>query len=315
MVNFRTTAFWRLTLLCLILTSTVTLGAVAKTGPWHKYENKYFVVYSDASEKDVSQLLEDLENFRAAVIQLNGSRVPEGSVKTRVIIFRSKEQYRETVHRDSIDAYTVGIQGVPHIVMSAEGASEWSRTTIRHEFNHVLQGYSGALLPLWYFEGFAEFMSGMTFRNKNTRFVVGGSPRRTKSREPFVDWDELISDEFSFDQVSSSAQASNAYFQSGLLVRYLWSGDSFAHNEGLDKYLALYSQGETSTDAFSEAFGESANEMGSRIYKQYGNRFDTKVYVFLPESQDHNFVRSAVALDTVTKFVDELKALGHEQLN
>jgi len=315
MVNFRATAFCSLALLRLILTSTVTLDAVAKTRPWHKYENEYFVAYSDASEKDVRQLLGDLENFRAAVIQLNGSRVPEGSVKTRVIIFRSKEQYRETVHRDSIDAYTVGIEGVPHIVMSADGTSEWLRMTIRHEFSHVLQGYSGALLPLWYFEGFAEVMSGMTFRNKNTDFVVGGSSRRTKSREPFVDWGELISDEFSFDQISSSAQASNAYFQSGLLVRYLWSGDDFAHNESLDKYLALYSQGETSTDAFSEAFGESANEMGSRIYEQYRNRFDTRAHQFLPESQDHNFVRSAVALDTVVKFVDELKALGREQLN
>jgi hypothetical protein len=315
MVNFRATAFWSLALLCLILTSTVTLDAVAKTRPWHKYENKHFVAYSDASEKDVRRLLEDLESFRAAVIQLNGSRVPEGSVKTRVIIFRSKEQYRETIHRDSIDAYTVGIQGAPHIVMSADGMTEWTRTTIRHEFNHVLQGYSGAQLPLWYFEGFAEFMSGITFRNKNTEFVVGGSSKRKKSQEPFVDWDRLISDEFNFDQISSSAQASNAYLQSGLLVRHLLLGDDFSHNEGLNKYLTLYSQGETSTNAFSEAFGESANEMGSRIYKQYRNRFDTRAHQFLPESQDHNFVRSAVGLDTVVEFVDELKTLDREQSN
>ena len=315
MVNFRATAFWRLASHCLVLATSVSLGAVEEVRPWHKYENKYFEGYSDASEKDVRQLLEELENFRAAVIQLNGSRIPDDSVKTRVIIFDSKKRYRETIHRDSIDAYTVGIQGVPHIVMSAERMSEWSRITIRHEFNHVLQGYSGALLPLWYFEGFAEFMSGMAFRNKNTEFVVGGASGRTKSREPFVDWDKLISDEFSFDQISSSAQASNAYFQSGLLVRYLWLGDNFAHNEGLNKYLTLYSQGEPSTDAFSEAFGESANEMGSRIYKKYRNRIDTKVSQFLPDSQDHNFVRSAVALDLVVDFEDELKAIDHNRSN
>jgi hypothetical protein len=312
MVNFRATAFWMLAPLLMLATS-VSLGAAEEVRPWYKYENKYFEAYSDASEKDVRQLLEDLENFRAAVIQLNGSRVPEGSVKTRVIIFRSKEQYRGTINRDSIDAYTVGIQGVPYIVMSTEGMSEWSRITIRHEFNHVLQGYSGALLPLWYFEGFAEFMSGMTFRNKNTEFVVGGSSGRRKSHEPLVDWDKLISDEFRFDQISSSAQASNAYFQSGLLVRYLWLADDFAHKEGLNKYLALYSEGETSTDAFSEVFGESANEMGSRVYKQYRKRFDAKARKFLPESQDHNFVRSAVALDTVVEFVDELNAIDRGQ--
>ncbi len=106
MVNFRATAFWRLASLCLILVTSVSLGAVEEVRPWHKYENKYFEAYSDASEKDVRQLLEELENFRAAVIQLNGSRVPDGSAKTRIIIFESKTRYRETIHRDSIDAYT-----------------------------------------------------------------------------------------------------------------------------------------------------------------------------------------------------------------
>jgi hypothetical protein len=128
-----------------------------------------------------------------------------------------------------------------------------------------------------------------------------------------VNWDNLISDEFSFDQISSSTQASNAYFQSGLLVRYLKLGDNFAHNEGLNKYPTLYSQGETSTDAFSEVFGESANEMGQRIYKQYRKQLYAKARQFLPESQDHNFVPSVVALDTVVKFVDALKAIDHGQ--
>jgi len=313
MINCRATAYRKLASLCLIWATSVAFGAAEEARPWHKYENKYFEAYSDASEKDVRELLKDLENFRAAVIQLNGSRVPDGSAKTRIVIFESKTRYRETIHRDSIDAYTVGIQGIPHIVMSAEEKSEWLRITIRHEFNHVLQGYNGAVLPLWYFEGFAEFMSGITFRNKNTEFVVGGSSGRKKSNEPFVDWDNLISDEFSFDQIASSAQASNAYFQSGLLVRYLWLGDDFARHDDLNKYLTLFSQGETSTDAFSEAFGESANEMGSRIYKKNRKRLDVKAHQFLPDSRDHDFVRSAVALDTVVEFVDELKAIDRER--
>ena len=315
MDKFRAICFWGLTSFCLMLKASGSLGATEEVSPWHKYENTYFEVYSDASEKDVRQLLEELENFRAAVIQLHGTGVPDGTAKTRVIVFGSKTRYRETIHRDSIDAYTVGIRGVPHIVMSAEGMSDWSRTTIRHEYNHVLQGYSGDLLPLWYFEGFAEFMSGMTFRNNNNEFIVGSSSGRKKSQGPLVDWDVLISDGFRFDEIPSDSQASNAYFQSGLLVRYLWMGDNLAHREGLRKYLTLFSQGKTSTEAFWEAFGESASEMGPRIYRKYRRRFRANARRFLPNSRDHNFIRSAVALETIISLIDELKSINREQSN
>ncbi len=57
---------------------------------WFKYENAYFEAYSDAREKKVRELLDDLENFRAAVLQVGNFKVPDGAPKTEVMIFLSK---------------------------------------------------------------------------------------------------------------------------------------------------------------------------------------------------------------------------------
>ncbi len=38
----------------------------------------------------------------------------------------------------------------------------------------------GARLPPWYVEGYAEFMSGMTFSEENTEFIIGDYPGRAK---------------------------------------------------------------------------------------------------------------------------------------
>ncbi len=309
MSNVKATAFWMLNSLCILLATAITSDLAAKDKPWYKYENDYFEAYSDASEKKVRQLLEELENFRAAVIQINGGSVPDGAVKTQVVIFNSKRQFRETIDKDWIDGYAVGIRGVPYIVMTARGLSEWSRTTIRHEFTHVLQGYSDARSPPWYVEGFAEFMSGMTFLNKNTEFIIGDFPGRSKARVSFLDWNELISDDFDFHQIDSSAKASNAYLQSWLLVHYLTLGDNWAHNKDFLEYLTLYSQGEKSTDSFSKVFDESASEMGPRVYKQYTKRFIPVILNFLPGSQDQDFVRTQAAPDIETEIIDDLKSI------
>jgi hypothetical protein len=315
MANFKATTSSLYLLLSLFLITAVATDAAAKERAWYKYENDYFEAFSDASEKSVRRLLEELENFRAAVIQMNGNRVPDGAVKTQVVIFDSKKQFGETISIDSVDAYATGIRGVPHIVMSAGRISKWSRTTIRHEFVHVLQGYSSSRLPPWYVEGFAEFLSGMTFRDENTRFTIGDYPGRAKARSSLVDWEELISDDFDFHQISSAEKASNAYLQSWMLVHYLTLGDEQAHNRGLLEYLTLYNRGAASVSTFAEVFGESADEMGPRISKQYGRRFYPLVVNFLPGYQDHDFERMLVDPSIAAEIIDDLKAADRERSN
>ncbi|MBT8067043.1 MAG: hypothetical protein KJO09_07360 [Gammaproteobacteria bacterium] len=294
---------WRLALVGILLAVSATLDAAEKPKPWYKYENSFFEVYSDVSERKVRRLLDDLECFRAAIILLDGSSVPEGSPRTRVIIFGDDGIFRQTIGFESIDGYTVGIEGVPHIVMAAPKVSDWSKVTIRHEFAHVLQGYSGDDVPQWYFEGRPEFLSGVTFGRKNTGYAFGGIPKRQTAVEHFVEWDALVADGFSFSAVETSQQASNAYFQASLLVRHL----VLERKDELGEYLALYAQGVSSSEAFVSVFGESAGEMGPRIYAQYERDEFDDMQQFLPDLRDRAFEQTLVGSETVAALVDELK--------
>jgi hypothetical protein len=281
----------------------------AKEKPWYKYENQYFEAYSDASEKKVMRLLRELENFRAAVMQLQGNRIPVDASKTQVVIFNSRNQYKETIANDSIVAYAATIGDVPYMVMSVSGDPSTSLSNIRHEFTHVLQGYRDSRSPPWYEEGFAEFMSGMKFRANDTEMIVGNFPGRFLVPVGLLDWDELISDDFGFHQISSDKKASNAYVQSWLLVHYLTLGDGMAHNKGLVQYLTRYSRGESSVETFLDVFGEAANTLGPRALRQYSTRFNTLVLEFQSGSQDFDFDRREVSPDVIAVIVSDLKTV------
>ena len=63
--------------------------AIAREKPWYKYENSHFEAYSNEQERLTKKLLVELENFRAAVLQVANIEAPAGTPKTQVIIFAS----------------------------------------------------------------------------------------------------------------------------------------------------------------------------------------------------------------------------------
>jgi hypothetical protein len=306
MINTLMTPSWKCVVVALVLASTAAVAGEAIAPAWYQYENTHFTIYSDAPEEEVRMLIEDLENFRAAVYQFGDDRVPEGSGKTRVIIFRSEDEFARTVKNDRVRAYTVGIGELPHIVMPSGSASPWSQVTLRHEYVHVLQGYRGDHLPAWYFEGLAEFLSGVRFRHENTEFVVGKPTGRTKRRSLFVEWSELLADDFSFEQLESVEQASSAYFQAGLLVAYLHVGLESATDDRLDAYLTRVAEGENSKNAFEAVFAESADSMGARVYRRRNRLIKARAFPFRPGESDQHFVRSAVAAESIRNLLRDL---------
>jgi hypothetical protein len=278
--------------------------------PWVRYENLYFEVYSDVPESEILQLLDDLENFRTAMISYDGSRIPEDSKKTQVIIFATKEAFYEAFSYSLVDAFTQGIKGTPHIVMTAEAGPEWSSTTLRHEFVHVLQGYSGEKLPWWYFEGFAECMSAMEFREETTEFVVGRPTKRSHSKRSFVPWDELIAEGFALGDAESARHASSVYYQAGLLVCYILVGDNQAQKGRVTEYLERITDGESSTRAFEVVFREPVDELAARVYKQRRESVKPQSYKFQPDSAKREFRQFDTTRSDVQKIIAALREQG-----
>lgn len=278
----------------MIVLSTLALAApaAAKDYDWYKYENDYFEAYSDASERSVTRLLEELENFRAAVVQLLAIEIRPGTRKTRLIVFRSRNEFRELAGNKRIAAFMTGVDGVPHMVMPNGNNRNVARHLVRHEYTHVVLGYSEHRFPLWYHEGFAEFMSGTNFTEKGTKFSVGDTIARRQVGRLLVPWEELLDDNFNVHAISNADKASNAYYQAWMLVHYLTIGDRFEHYPKLSRYLGRVSAGEESLSAIRAEFDMEPDELGRLALREYGRRMPYYEMEFEPGVRDREFERS-----------------------
>ena len=117
----------------LTLVAFLPEGVFAKDAEWHRYENGYFIAYSDASAKKTRSILEGLEKFRVAASQAANVRVPESAAKTEVLIFDSRKDYFAISPGKNTSAFALSGLGQFRIVMRASGQSETDLQTVRHE--------------------------------------------------------------------------------------------------------------------------------------------------------------------------------------
>lgn len=288
----------------LLIVAPVTLHARERS--WFRYDNTYFEVFSDAKENDVRELLGELENFRRFVVKLANIKVPDGAQKTQVLIFRSSRDFARTRPNPSVSAYMSVVTGIPYIVMSATKGSS-TGNIIRHEYTHVLQAYSQSRQPPWYTEGFAEFAAGVTFLENQGIALLGDTTGRTVDESDLVNWDELISDDFRFHQITSTRRGNNAYVQAWLLVHYLTIGDNMAHNSDLIGYLTAYANGTSSTAAFAQVFAEAPSDLGGRILAQYKQTFSPIPLSYASENVAGEFVRTEASSESVRAAISRLK--------
>ena len=182
----------------------ISQTAYARDKPWFKYESAYFVANSNASKKRTLTVLENLEMFRAAVLPVANLRVPDDAAKTQILIIRSQKDFSKLAGGPNVGGFAMHRNGRFLIVMPSSGPSDWARQDVRHEYSHVLLGYRKFDYPQWYNEGFAELVSTIRFRNKNSEYIFGEAPDSIKyTGINQFDWNALVSDGFDVHSMSA----------------------------------------------------------------------------------------------------------------
>lgn len=297
---------WEMTAVAAFAIACHAIGdANARESPWYKYENSYFEVYSNASEKRVRSLLTELEDFRAAVVQVLTLSIPPGAVKTQIVIFRSEKEFRKLMGNPLIAAFAVGVDGVPYMVMSA-AKSKGLDETIRHEYAHVLLGYSDFKFPPWFHEGMAEFMSATEFKTGGTQFTFGNATSRRRAGLSLVPWAELMSDEFSFHTIHSPELASNAYLQAWMLAHYFMWRQRYMADARVSRYFARFSAGASSAAALEAEFDMTPAELGHLIESKYSKEMKYATVTFDHGVRDKDFTRSEVDIDQIERTLSEI---------
>ncbi|HHQ14376.1 MAG TPA: hypothetical protein ENK16_05070, partial [Chromatiales bacterium] len=154
--------------LCLLMFAS----PVAAKSRWYKYENPYFVAYSNAPEKKALAMLDNLERFRVAFEQVSSIEVPESAPQVTVLIVRSSSEFAKLRPIKNAAGFMTSINDQRFIVVPASGDPAWRGESIRHELAHVWLRYHSFKYPSWYEEGFAELMSATQFINDNQSFTV-----------------------------------------------------------------------------------------------------------------------------------------------
>jgi hypothetical protein len=285
----------------------------AAQDPWFKYENSHFVAYSDAAESKVMALMDNLERFRGAVLQISHIKIPPSAPKTLVVITRDRSTFSRLTPNRNTAGFAISDGTKTLIVLPAFGSTSWTHSVIRHEYGHALLRFMEFSYPTWYEEGFAEMVSATEFKNSGQEFTLGHAPERAMHPGNLsYNWDTLVSDDFKPHTIESRQQASSAYFQAWLLTHYTTLGDNGKNAQKLQLYFTFLKNGQTSESAFQHAFGKSASELWKSELKSYTKRIPNYVMRFNPGMLDTNFTRTAALATEIEPIIKSLETSAME---
>ena len=306
--------------LLLVRLVTLALALVAGPGvaaddPWLRYENTSFVAYSRAPEKKVIPLLHELENFRAAFLQVGSIVVPADAPRTLVFIPASSKEFRKLKKSRLVAGFAENDGQRTLIVMPVYGDKGWTRTVVRHEYGHALLRYKHFDYPAWYEEGFAELVSSTELVNKGKAFTLGTPPRRAKENgPPIFDWNDLVSQEFHPETMTNPARASSAYAQAWLLAHWTTLGNNLKNASILQTYFDRLKSGESLSEAFEASFGMTADKLWDKELKAYTKRIPGYTIPYRPGTVDLNFSSGVAAgrdVDGIVRYL-QLKSAVEE---
>lgn len=164
----------------LLFTSGAMADNLAKD-TWYEIDSANFHIITNGDPGSVRRLAEDLERYRAVALSLLGAN----DVSTRLTIYAAadRESYAGLVGED-LSELTNGLFDTTaegsYALVNLDGRTGERQLEAReflfHEYTHFLS-YNGTTThyPYWYSEGFAEFMSTMTFGPGNT-YEIGAIP-------------------------------------------------------------------------------------------------------------------------------------------
>jgi tetratricopeptide (TPR) repeat protein len=251
----------------LILCITVALFlAVPARADWYEASSDHFVIYADQSEKQVQKFADRLERYHAAVeyLLMREGKKPSPSNRVTVYVVQNADQVRKLFGGDN--RYVAGFYvpragGTIAIVPRVKsGESEYDLSGERvllHEYaHHVMYGESALSYPLWYSEGFAEFLASAGFEKDGG--VGLGKPAMHRAYELFqsknVPIERLLDTKAYLAKRDRSKEYDEFYGRSWLLFHYLTFSNT--RKGQLRAYLSAIRKGATEIDAAREVFGD-----------------------------------------------------------
>jgi hypothetical protein len=260
---------------------------------WLRAESQRFIVYSDASQDDVTQLLDNLEKLdhllRIYTQPLRQAERPEPKL---TLYYHSRAsdlgEIDASVPADAVGLYSSCASGVQGFGVHLErvpslGDAQLEKSPLNDTLSYVFEAYARHFLyrhtdirtPTSFIDGFAQYFSSVRFSEK--QMVVGRTPKAIASYLRFIDSGRRYSLEYDDVLQHRLANARNYAGDAGvrlefeakswLLTHYMLSSED--RRKRLNRYLGLVDRGASPTTAFEQAYGVKASNI-SEVMWRYG---------------------------------------------
>ena len=247
---------------------------------WAELRSPNFTMMTDAGAARGQQFLENLEDFRAYIASIHPASVHSNASPVRVIAFAEGKSFRAVIKNPHISGgfkqtyrgdYAIADLSlrlpdgrltlnssraiVPIYVYAA-------RNLLQHEYiEYVLAARRGFRYPLWFREGYAEYMSTFRITNNKTA-LIGEVPGYRLESIRNQDWMPLQA-LLTARSYKTGYNTELLYSQSWLVVHYMMSDPERA--KALQQYLVMVYEGLSEDRAFSDAFKVTEQELYSAL--------------------------------------------------
>jgi cytochrome c-type biogenesis protein CcmH/NrfG len=230
---------------------------------WTTLRSPNFLFVGDASESQIRDVANQLEEFRQAMARVLPATAGASPVPTTVIVFQSEASigpYRPQFQGRAVNVggYFQPSEDLNYITVLAEH-SDFALHAIFHEYSHFLVNSTTGTIPVWVNEGLAEVYSTFEERNGGRSALIGRAPAEhvgLLQQSTLMPIRDLLAVGHDSPVYNEGSPRGVFYAQSWALVHYLTLGSKERAGQ-LVKYLDALRVGTAEDQAFREAFGES----------------------------------------------------------
>lgn len=251
-------------LACLLMCLCASVTSVAD---WIEIESSNFIVYSQRSEKKTLQLIKELEHFHQFFEGVVSVKPNPGILKLKVYLIKDKRTYgRITQMPKSAGLFGLHRDGPRSILYYNPKDGTFAQSTLQvllHEYVHWFQYVGGPRnIPLWYREGFAEYVSSSR-KTKNGMQLGDVLAARLPSlhRRKWYSLSTLLA------ATETPSRGDVFYGQSWLLTHMLYAEQDLANNRA--KFINLLATGVAPEEASLQAFNVELPELGKRLRRYF----------------------------------------------
>ncbi|MFK7898054.1 MAG: hypothetical protein AB8G23_19645 [Myxococcota bacterium] len=255
------------------LTGLVALAGCAK--PMHEtpavmVKSAQFEIFSTMSPEETKALALELERFHALIYATTNAPAVSAVVPTRIYAFARKSEYKKYGPPDTAGVFVESMRDNT-ILLADYSSTIPASEVILHEYVHfVLRNAATRRYPIWYDEGFAEFLSTARSYGED-QIALGAFPRSNLAAFENVKWVPLrrVIAAKSYDDLKGR-DAFMLYPESWALVHYLFldrESTGTPVSEEIAEYLSQTDQGVVPHVAFESAFGETTDSASRNIQR------------------------------------------------